>query len=33
MPMLELFMLGFIVLITIIGVGWIIYESHSEDKK
>jgi len=33
MGTLELFMLGFISLVAIIGVGWFIYESHSDDEK
>lgn len=33
MPSLELFMLGFIVLVAAIGVGWFIYESRPEDEK
>lgn len=33
MPNLELFMLGFIVLVAAIGVGWFIYDSRSEDEK
>ena len=33
MPSLELFMLGFIVLVAGIGVGWFIYESRSDEEK
>ena len=33
MPTLELFMLGFIVVVAVVGVGWFIYESRSEDEK
>ena len=33
MPNLELYMLGFIGLIVVIGVGWIIYDSREEDEK
>ena len=33
MPVLELFMLGFIVLIAGIGVVWFIYDSRSDDEK
>jgi len=33
MPSLELFMLGFIVLVAAVGLGWFIYESRSEDEK
>lgn len=33
MPSLELFMLGFIVVVAVIGVGWFIYDSRSEDEK
>ena len=33
MPALELFMLGFIIVVAAIGVGWFIYESRSEDEK
>jgi hypothetical protein len=31
MPKLELFMLGFIVLVAGIGVAWFIYEMRSEE--
>ncbi len=33
MPALELFMLGFIVVVAVIGLGWFVYESRSEDEK
>jgi hypothetical protein len=33
MPNLELFMLGFIVLVAVIGVGWFIYDARSDDEK
>lgn len=33
MPSVELFMLGFIVVVAVIGVGWFIYDSRSEDEK
>lgn len=33
MPALELFMLGFIVLVAGVGVGWIIYDSRSDEEK
>ena len=33
MPMLEIFMLGFLAVVAIVGVGWLIYESRSEDEK
>jgi len=33
MTTLELFMLGFISLVALIGVGWFIYDSRSEDEK
>jgi hypothetical protein len=33
MPMLDLFMLGFLVVVAIIGIGWIAYESRSDDEK
>ena len=33
MPALELFMLGFLAVVAIIGVGWFIYDSRSEDEK
>ena len=31
MPNLELFMLGFIVIVAGVGVGWFIYDSRRED--
>jgi len=31
MPNLELFMLGFIVIVATVGVGWFIYDSRRED--
>ncbi len=31
MPMLDMFMLGFLIVVAIVGVGWFIYESRSED--
>jgi len=33
MPSLELFMLGFIILVASIGLGWFIYESRSDEEK
>jgi hypothetical protein len=33
MSSVEIFMLGFIVLVAAIGVGWFIYDSRSEDEK
>ena len=33
MPSLELFMLGFIVVVAVIGVGWFIYDSRSDEEK
>ncbi len=33
MPMLEIVMLGFLAVVAIVGVGWLIYESRSEDEK
>jgi len=33
MPMVDLFMLGFLAVVAIIGVGWLIYESRSDDEK
>jgi len=33
MPALDLFMLGFLAVVAIIGVGWIIYESRTDDEK
>ncbi len=31
MPILDMFMLGFLVVVAIVGVGWFIYEARSED--
>ena len=33
MPTLELFMLGFVVIVAAIGVGWIIYDARSDEEK
>jgi len=33
MSTLELFMLGFITLVAVIGVGWFIYDSRSDEEK
>jgi hypothetical protein len=33
MPILELFMLGFIILVAAIGLGWFIYDARSDDEK
>jgi hypothetical protein len=33
MSTLELFMLGFITIVAVIGVGWFIYDSRSDDEK
>jgi hypothetical protein len=33
MPTLELFMLGFIIVVAAIGVGWFIYDSRSDEEK
>ncbi len=33
MSTLELFMLGFITLVAMIGVGWFIYDSRSDEEK
>jgi len=33
MPGLDLFMLGFIFVVAVIGVGWFVYESRSDDEK
>ena len=33
MPTLEMFMLGFIIAVAAVGIGWFIYESRSKDKK
>jgi len=33
MPTLELFMLGFLVIVAAIGFGWFMYEARSDDEK
>jgi hypothetical protein len=33
MPSIELFLLGFIILVAGIGVGWFIYDSRSSEEK
>ena len=33
MPVLDLFMFGFLAVVAVIGVGWLIYESRSDDEK
>jgi hypothetical protein len=33
MPILDMFMLGFLVVVAIAGVTWIIFESRSDDEK
>jgi hypothetical protein len=33
MPTLELFMLGFVAIVAVIGLGWFIYEARSDDEK
>jgi len=33
MPTMDLFMLGFLAVVAIIGVGWLIFESRSDDEK
>ena len=33
MPALEIFMLVFLGVVAIVGVGWFVYESRSEDEK
>jgi len=33
MPILDMFMLGFLVVIAVVSVGWFIYESRSDDDK
>ena len=33
MPTLELFMLGFVVVVAAIGVSWFIYDSRSDEEK
>jgi hypothetical protein len=33
MSTVELFMLGFISIVAVIGLGWFIYDSRSDDEK
>jgi len=33
MPELDIFMLGFIALVAVIGVGWFVYETRKDDEK
>jgi len=33
MPSLELFMLGFVVVVATVAIGWFIYDSRSDDEK
>ena len=33
MPSIEMFMLGFIVLVASVGVSWFIYDSRSDEEK
>jgi len=33
MPNLELFMLGFIILVAAVGLGWFIYETRRDEEK
>jgi len=33
MPTLELYMLGFVVIVAGIGVGWFIYDARSDEEK
>jgi hypothetical protein len=33
MPNIELFLLGFIILVAGVSVGWFIYDSQNEDEK
>jgi hypothetical protein len=33
MPILDMFMLGFLVVVAIVGIAWFIYESRTEDEK
>jgi hypothetical protein len=33
MPNVELFMLGFIILVAGVGFGWFIYDARSDDEK
>lgn len=32
MPVVEIFMLGFLAVVAVVGVGWLIYESRSDDE-
>ena len=33
MPELDIFMLGFIALVAVIGVGWFVYETRKDNEK
>lgn len=33
MPTLDIIMLGFVVIAAVIGLGWFVYESRSDDEK
>ena len=33
MPVVEIVMLGFLGVVAVVGVGWLIYESRSDDEK
>lgn len=33
MPMLDIFMLGFLLVVVVISVGWLIIELRSDDEK
>jgi len=33
MPILDMFMFGFLVIVAAIGVGWFIYESRDDNEK
>jgi hypothetical protein len=33
MPTVDLFMLGFIIVAAVIGLGWFVYETLSDDEK
>ncbi len=33
MPVVEIVMLGFLAVVAVVGVGWLIYESRSDDEK
>jgi hypothetical protein len=33
MPNLELFMLGFIIVVAVVAIGWFIYDARSDDEK